>query len=83
MELGPYGQHARRRLNAVGDPEEQLVMHQLAGTPKCVADGRLAHRQAGGGACHVPFEHHGFDDPKQVEVEPRIIHLGDGDHLGL
>jgi hypothetical protein len=63
-------------VHAVGDPEEQLVLHQLAGTPQGVADGRLARRQAGRGACHVPLEHDGFDDQEQVEVEPYVIHLG-------
>jgi hypothetical protein len=52
-------------------------VRQLSSAAKRVADGWLAHRQAGRGARYVPFQHDGFDYHEQVKIEPHVIHLDD------
>ena len=72
--LGPERFGLRGRQDAAGDGDEELVAGRLAQAAQGVADGRLRHRQLGGGARHVALDHHGAEDAQQVEVEGAEVH---------
>ena len=77
MDVGPHRHHPRRRPNAVGHLDEQIVLGQLASATKRVAHRGLRHRETRRSACHVAFEHDGFQDGNQIEIEPHVIHWND------
>jgi hypothetical protein len=65
---------ARRRLDAVGGTDQQLVAQAFAQAFDGVRYGRLGHGEMAGGAGQVLLGHDGVEDAEQVQVKRQEAH---------